>query len=96
MHTFLTKTTLIYFILYYSRDYIQGKEESERPIDINSLRKYITYAKFYVHPILSSEAKEVIKRYYLQIRADRQMHSSIPVTARALESLVRLAEVSHN
>ena len=56
------------------------------------MRKYVRYAKKYVHPTLSSDAKEVIKAFYLELRKNAPINDSAPVTARQLESLVRLSE----
>lgn len=58
------------------------------------LRKYIAYAKQYVNPRLSKEASELLKKYYLNLRRTHRGANSTPVTARQLESLVRLTEVS--
>ena len=67
------------------------------------LRKYIAYAKRTVHPQLNDEAKTAILDYYTNERqsfgredqfqseqSDRE--SIIPITARALEALIRLTE----
>jgi DNA replicative helicase MCM subunit Mcm2 (Cdc46/Mcm family) len=57
------------------------------------LRKYIAYARQYVHPILTSEAATVIKSFYLGLRQQSAADPGAPpVTHRQLESLVRLAE----
>lgn len=57
------------------------------------LRKYIAYAKQYVNPRLTKEAREMLKRYYKNLREQRRSPDSTPVTARQLESLFRLAQV---
>ncbi|EGC40160.1 hypothetical protein DICPUDRAFT_146993 [Dictyostelium purpureum] len=56
------------------------------------LRKYISYAKKYVHPTLSEEAIQVIQDFYLELRGNSSSSDSMPVTTRQLESLIRLAE----
>jgi replicative DNA helicase Mcm len=63
------------------------------------LRKYIAYAKRNVHPTIDSKAKEMILEYYTATRVsfgkiDDNLEGSdvVPITARALESLIRLAE----
>jgi DNA helicase MCM8 len=70
--------------------------ESEReefdPIPPYLLRKYIIYAKEYVFPILSEEAKAVLKDFYLELRKNYQTAEATPITTRQLESMVRLAE----
>lgn len=57
------------------------------------LRKYIAYAKQYVHPKISPEAAAVIKDHYLDLRQHHRHVDSTPVTTRQLESLMRLTEV---
>ena len=57
------------------------------------LRKYIAYAREYVHPVLGEEAKKEIKDFYLHLRMSQYSNDSTPITPRQLESLVRLAQV---
>ncbi|MCU7788031.1 minichromosome maintenance protein MCM [Pyrobaculum sp. 3827-6] len=55
------------------------------------LRKYIMYARRYVRPLLSEEAKERIKAFYLEMRRRYQgPGTAIAITARQLEALIRL------
>ncbi len=62
------------------------------------LRKYIAYAKRNIHPDLDENARAEILSYYTNERQsygrDDQMGESevIPITARALEALIRLTE----
>ena len=56
------------------------------------LRKYIAYARAHVHPTLSPPARRVLHDFYLGLRKKQRGGDSVPVTARQLESLVRLAE----
>eukprot|EP00897_Mesotaenium_endlicherianum_P006340 jgi/Mesen1/5734/ME000029S05042 len=56
------------------------------------LRKYIAYARQHVVPRLSQEAREVMQKFYLQLREHSNAADGTPITARQLESLVRLAE----
>tara|TARA_B100001175_G_scaffold317799_1_gene336550 strand:+ start:2478 stop:4637 length:2160 start_codon:yes stop_codon:yes gene_type:complete len=62
------------------------------------LRKYVAYAKANIHPDLDEEAKHAIHGYYISERQsfgkeDQEGGSDIvPITARALEALVRLTE----
>ena len=56
------------------------------------LRKYIAYARAHVHPVLSDAARDVIDEFYMQLRNKQRGGDSVPVTARQLESLIRLAE----
>ncbi|PVV02757.1 hypothetical protein BB560_002776 [Smittium megazygosporum] len=55
------------------------------------LKIYILYARKYVNPKLTLEAKEVLIEFYLKLRKKRFMDST-PVTTRQLKALVRLSE----
>ncbi|MFA4859154.1 minichromosome maintenance protein MCM [Methanoregula sp.] len=63
-------------------------------IDPTLFRKYVAYAKRSCFPMLSAEAKEAIVSYYLKLRGIAEPNKPVPVTARQLEALVRLAEAS--
>ncbi|NXG54209.1 MCM8 helicase, partial [Hemiprocne comata] len=56
------------------------------------LRKYVGYARQYVHPHLSPEAAQVLQEFYLELRKQNQGADSTPITTRQLESLIRLTE----
>ena len=59
------------------------------PIAFELLKKYIAFAKNY-SPVLSMEAENRIKEYYLQLRRSAS-EGQIGATPRTLESLIRLA-----
>lgn len=56
------------------------------------LRKYIAYAKRTVFPVISDEALEILRNYYVDFRSSSE--ESVPFTPRQLEAFVRLAEAS--
>ena len=58
------------------------------------LRKYIALARREINPVLTEEAEEKIKSFYLDMRKLGEKQSTIPITARYLEALIRLAEAS--
>jgi DNA helicase MCM8 len=62
------------------------------PMPPRLLRKYIAYARKYVHPKLTVEAKSVLREYYLKLRQQYHTSDSTPITTRQLESLIRLAQ----
>ncbi|KAM7327272.1 hypothetical protein ACRRTK_013639 [Alexandromys fortis] len=62
------------------------------PIPHQLLRKYVGYARQYVHPRLSIEAAQALQDFYLELRKQSQCMSSSPITTRQLESLIRLTE----
>ncbi|MEF8775489.1 MAG: LAGLIDADG family homing endonuclease [Haloarculaceae archaeon] len=64
-------------------------------IEPELLRKYIAFAKRTCFPTMSEEAKQVIQDFYVDLRAKGTAEDApVPVTARKLEALVRLAEAS--
>jgi replicative DNA helicase Mcm len=56
------------------------------------LRKYVAYAKRNIYPVMTDEAVEILKNYYVDFRSQSQ--ESITFTPRQLEAFVRLAEAS--
>ncbi|ORM39371.1 DNA replication licensing factor mcm5-A [Babesia sp. Xinjiang] len=67
------------------------------PISMQKLRRLIQYAKQAVSPMLSSDAKDTLRNFYVQKRREyredkRNATKKIPITLRQLESLVRIAE----
>jgi len=62
------------------------------------LRKYIAFAKQHCHPVLSDEAIKKIKTFYVNLRNQPNLSGDaikpIPISARQLEALVRLAEAT--
>ncbi len=67
---------------------------AESIIEPELLRKYIAYARKHVRPILSREAAELIKEFYVKLRSLGQKTGTVPITPRYLEGLVRLAEAN--
>jgi replicative DNA helicase Mcm len=56
------------------------------------VRKYVAYAKRYIFPVLTDDALDVLKNYYVDFRSSSE--ESVPFTPRQLEAFVRLAEAS--
>jgi replicative DNA helicase Mcm len=63
----------------------------ESPVPPNLLKKYISYAK-QIDPILSDDATQRFEDFYIQMRTVESRDSPIAITARQLESLIRLSE----
>ncbi len=63
-------------------------------IDIEMLKKYIAYARKYVSPVLSDEAKELIQSFFVEMRkkSSESPDSPILITPRQLEALIRMSE----
>lgn len=56
------------------------------------IKRYIEYAKKYVHPVLTPAAAKVLQKMYLTMRAGSTSGQTLPVTTRHLESLIRLSQ----
>lgn len=77
----------------------RGEAEAVTPkIPYDLLKKYIAYARKNIHPVLSKEAMDEIKHYYVRMRkgfkksGEEEGVRPIPITARQLEALIRLSE----
>jgi len=69
------------------------KKTTEKICSLQFLRKYIHVAKL-VTPVLTKEAGEVISNEYTKLRASDNLGNkskTLPITARALETLIRLS-----
>ncbi len=65
------------------------------PFSPDLLRKYISWARRNVRPVLSDDALAVIENFYVEVRKQgEEPNSPVPITARQLEALVRLSEAS--
>ena len=63
------------------------------PISREILKKYIKHARRTCNPVLSDEAKERIKEFYLELRGQYDSEDAIiSILARNLDALVRLSE----
>ena len=67
---------------------------SDNPVPRELLTEYIAHAREHCNPKMSDEARDFVKNYYLEMRrglaANRK--STIPITIRHLEAMVRLSE----
>jgi len=79
-----------------SMDEITTAMEVIQPvIQADMLRKYIAYTKRNIFPIIQDEARKQLIDFYLGLRKQGEAPDSpVPVTARQLEALIRLAEAS--
>ncbi|KAG4094749.1 MCM-domain-containing protein [Neocallimastix lanati (nom. inval.)] len=86
-----------------STQYINtGRKQTRKNaiLSIPFIKKYIQYAKLRIHPTLTQEAVDIISDAYVDLRSapegrDAQgngsFYKTLPVTARTLETLIRLA-----
>jgi replicative DNA helicase Mcm len=64
-------------------------------IEPELLRKYIAYARKNVNPKLTDEANMILKEFYVNTRnSNSDEQGAVPITARQLEAIIRLAEAS--
>ncbi len=75
----------------------QTKKTGDAEIKTDLLRKYIAFARQNIVPSLTDSAVQEIKSYYVTLRSsgsDEGGIKSVPINARQLEGLIRLAEAS--
>ncbi|MFH1306837.1 MAG: minichromosome maintenance protein MCM [Candidatus Micrarchaeota archaeon] len=70
------------------------EEEKLKGIDREFLRKYIAYMRKNCQPVLSEEASEIIKEYYVDLRVRGAQQGAVPITPRQIEGIIRLTEAS--
>ncbi|AET39045.1 MCM DNA helicase complex subunit MCM3 Ecym_3575 [Eremothecium cymbalariae DBVPG len=64
--------------------------ELPKIVSIPFLRKYVQYAKDRISPVLTQDAVDIIVHTYSELRNDQNTKKS-PITARTLETLIRLS-----
>jgi len=76
-----------------------SQDHHQAEIPVEKMKRYISYAKSRCAPRLSAEAAEKLSSHFVSIRRqvaraeqDANQRSSIPITVRQLESLVRITE----
>jgi len=77
----------------------EHKQEVKREIiDKILLKKYVAYSKQRYNPVLTDEAVKFIKEFYVGLRNQPSLSGEvlrpIPISARQLEALIRLAEAT--
>ncbi|TEB39338.1 ATP dependent DNA helicase [Coprinellus micaceus] len=68
-------------------------------IDLDKMKRYIAYCKGKCAPRLSAEAQEMLSSHFVslrkqvqQVERDNDERSSIPITVRQLEAIIRISE----
>jgi len=79
-----------------SQEYINEQLINIVPdIEPDLLRKYVAYSRRNVYPIMDEDARMHLVDFYTSLRKQGEgKNTPVPVTARQLEALVRLAEAS--
>ncbi|KAG5439766.1 hypothetical protein PCANB_000048 [Pneumocystis canis] len=72
----------------HSEQFTEGIE----PIPQSLLRKYIMYAREYIHPKLHQMDQDKISKLYSDMRRESLVTGSYPITVRHLESIIRISE----
>jgi replicative DNA helicase Mcm len=90
LHTHRTETNTSNF----SEEEVDTVTEEVAPtIEPEFLRKYVAYAKRTCFPTMTEDAKATVRDFYVDLRArGADEDAPVPVTARKLEALGRLAE----
>ncbi|ODN83451.1 hypothetical protein L202_01589 [Cryptococcus amylolentus CBS 6039] len=77
----------------------QSENEAVGEIDIEKMKRYVAYAKSRCAPTLSNEAAEMLSSHFVslrkevaQVERDNDERSSIPITVRQLEAIIRISE----
>lgn len=73
------------------RDVVVQKQET---IDTELLKKYIIYAKKYVHPKLNQTNIDKITNFYAEIRRESQNVGGFAIMTRHIESIIRMSQAS--
>ncbi|KAG2146514.1 MCM-domain-containing protein [Suillus bovinus] len=73
--------------------------EAVGEIDIDKMKRYISYCKSKCAPRLSPDAQEMLSSHFVslrkqvqQVERDNDERSSIPITVRQLEAIIRISE----
>ncbi len=75
------------------------REGKKQVIEKDLFRKYVAYSKQKYHPILTDEAINELKKFYVDLRnaptsSPEGVVKPIPISARQLDALIRLSEAS--
>mmetsp|Transcript_1066 Transcript_1066/g.2260 ORF Transcript_1066/g.2260 Transcript_1066/m.2260 type:complete len:887 (-) Transcript_1066:121-2781(-) len=73
---------------------LKHKVDPYEPIDQDLLKYYIVYARQNVHPKMGDVDKEKIANFYKDLRAEAWRSGGQAMTARHVDSIVRLAEAN--
>jgi len=69
-----------------------AKAREEPPVDSELFRRYVSFARRWVHPQLTDEASDALIKGYMDLRNQGSSREVITATPRILESLIRISE----
>jgi len=79
-------------VLYSHRQSADDGSGQDQVLSKDFFKKYIHFVKTRIEPVLSDDAREHIATEYAQLRAKAsEMNRTLPVTARQLETMIRLS-----
>jgi replicative DNA helicase Mcm len=64
------------------------------PVDPDLLRKYVAFARANIRPVITEEARKIIEEFYVNVRSAFPRQEGVPLTARKIDGMYRLAEAS--
>lgn len=68
-------------------------EDIKPEIPLDLLKKYISYARKYIRPVVNDKAREMLIKFFIEMRRlGNEYGGIVAITARQLEALIRLAE----
>merc|ERR1712127_719889 len=73
---------------------LEQRAERVEPIDQELLKYYIIYARKHVHPSVAGVDMEKVANFYRDIRAEAFRSGGAPMTARHVDSLMRISEAN--
>ncbi|KAG9118925.1 hypothetical protein FRC07_006305, partial [Ceratobasidium sp. 392] len=80
-------------------DRAEDETEVEGEIDLDTMRRYVAFCKQTCAPRLSAESAELLSSHFVslrkqvqQVERDNNERSSIPITVRQLEAIIRISE----
>jgi len=76
------------------RPKLEMRADHVQPIDQDLLKYYIIYARKHVHPSINGVDMEKVANFYKDIRAEAFRSGGAPMTARHIDSLMRIAEAN--
>lgn len=99
IHDHLRDTTIARHVMGIHLNRANENESTEDELDLDSLKRYIAFAKSRCAPRLSPEAAEALTGHFVGLRREvhqkeleADMRSAIPITIRQLEAIVRVSE----
>jgi len=76
------------------RPRLEQRAERMEPIDQDLLKYYIIYARKHVHPSIVGVDMEKVANFYKDLRTEAFRSGGAPMTARHVDSLMRIAEAN--